>query len=67
MGTLAAPVFVHCRYGCDRSGTIIACYRIRRGWSSELGLQEAEEYSLSTLERRTSEYILGLGKASAGR
>src|ERR1700694_4976491 len=29
------PVFVHCRHGEDRTGTIIACYRISHdGWAA---------------------------------
>ena len=45
------PVFVHCRYGCDRTGTIIACYRIQQDhWSNARALKEAEDYGISPLE-----------------
>jgi uncharacterized protein (TIGR01244 family) len=63
--TLPAPVFVHCRYGCDRTGTIIACYRVRRDrWSNEAALEEARKYGLSTLEQGMIKYIREFGKAS---
>jgi len=63
--TLPAPVFVHCEHGCDRTGTIIACYRIRHDqWSSELALQEARKYGLSWLERAMRAFILDFAKAS---
>lgn len=35
------PVFVHCRYGADRTGTICALYRIAvQGWSKDEAIQE---------------------------
>ena len=64
--TLPAPVFVHCKHGCDRTGTIIACYRIRHGgWPNQAALEEARKYGLSKLERGMIEYIRDFGKASA--
>jgi uncharacterized protein (TIGR01244 family) len=63
--TLPAPVFVHCRYGCDRTGTIIACYRIRQDhWSNEAALEEARKYGLSSLEQGMINYVREFGKAS---
>ena len=57
------PVFVHCQYGCDRTGTIIACYRIRHdGWSNAAALAEARRYGLSWFERGMRSYILDFGK-----
>jgi uncharacterized protein (TIGR01244 family) len=65
METLPAPVFVHCRYGCDRVGTIIACYRIRHDrWSNESALDEARKYGLSILEQGMINYVREYGKAS---
>jgi protein tyrosine/serine phosphatase len=59
----AGPVFVHCRYGCDRTGTIIACYRIKHdGWSNVAALAEARRYGLSWFERGMRSYILDFGK-----
>ena len=63
--TLPAPVFIHCQHGCDRTGTIVACYRIKHhNWSSKSALEEATKYGLSTYERGMREYILEFGKAS---
>lgn len=45
------PVFVHCEHGADRTGTIVACWRIRHnGWSAERALAEAHRYGLSDWE-----------------
>lgn len=35
------PVFVHCQYGADRTGTIVAVYRIAvQGWSKDEAIEE---------------------------
>ena len=35
------PVFVHCRHGADRTGTVCAIYRIVvQGWSREAAIEE---------------------------
>ncbi|MGO8929564.1 MAG: fused DSP-PTPase phosphatase/NAD kinase-like protein [Limisphaerales bacterium] len=63
--TSPSPVFVHCQHGCERTGTIIACYRIRHDqWSSVLALQEAKHYGISMFARGMREYILDFGRAS---
>ena len=63
--TLPSPVFVHCRYGRDRTGTIIACYRIKHDhWSSEPALQEAEHYGISKFELGMRRYIVDFGQGS---
>ena len=47
----SSPVFVHCQYGCDRTGTIIACYRIKKeGWKSSKALNEARIFGMLRLE-----------------
>lgn len=42
MDAAAGPVFVHCRRGADRTGALVALYRIaRHGWSNERAYEEA--------------------------
>lgn len=41
------PVFVHCRRGADRTGTMIACYRIEHdGWTPQAAQREATEHGM---------------------
>ena len=45
------PVLVHCRRGADRTGMIVACYRIRHdGWTAERALAEAEEHGMAWVQ-----------------
>jgi tyrosine-protein phosphatase SIW14 len=53
------PIFIHCRRGKDRTGTVVACYRIQHDhWSNQQALSEAKKYGLSAVERGMSSYIL---------
>ena len=53
-----APVFLHCEHGADRTGTIIACYRIRHdGWTAERALAEAKHYGMSGWEFGMKRYV----------
>jgi protein tyrosine/serine phosphatase len=54
------PVFVHCRRGADRTGTIIACYRISHDhWNNEKALGEAKANGMSWTEIAMKHYVLG--------
>lgn len=52
------PVFVHCMRGADRTGTIIAVYRITRdGWTSERAKAEAKRYGMGFWQVAMKDYI----------
>lgn len=52
------PVFVHCKRGADRTGIIIAIYRIEHnGWTSERAKAEANRYGMGWWERGKKDYI----------
>ena len=53
-----SPVFIHCQHGCDRTGTIIACYRIMHDqWTIDAALREAKLYGMSSLERGMKRFV----------
>jgi tyrosine-protein phosphatase SIW14 len=53
-----APVFIHCRRGSDRTGVIIAIYRMMRDcWTAERALQEAKRYGMGWIQFRKRDYI----------
>jgi tyrosine-protein phosphatase SIW14 len=53
-----APVFVHCRRGSDRTGAVIAVYRIKQdGWTADRAIDEAYRYGMSFIQFRKRDYI----------
>ena len=52
------PAYVHCHYGCDRTGMIIACYRIEHDhWSAEAALREADIFGMASAEIFQRRYV----------
>jgi uncharacterized protein (TIGR01244 family) len=44
LGSVPGPVFIHCKRGTDRTGALVAIYRIaRNGWDTTRALKEANE------------------------
>jgi protein tyrosine phosphatase (PTP) superfamily phosphohydrolase (DUF442 family) len=63
--TFSAPVFIHCQHGRDRTGTVVACYRIQHDrWPNELALREAERYGISRFEYLMRRYVLDFVRVS---
>jgi protein tyrosine/serine phosphatase len=54
----SGPVFVHCKRGADRTGAVIACYRISHdSWSNGQALSEARNDGMSAFQRALKHYV----------
>jgi protein tyrosine/serine phosphatase len=54
----SGTVFVHCRRGADRTGTIVACYRITHdGWTNDKALTEAKSLGMAWYAGAMHHYI----------
>ena len=52
------PVFVHCQRGADRTGAVIACYRIMHDhWENQKALAEAKSDGMSWRQFGLKHYI----------
>ncbi len=57
--TSTGPVFVHCKRGADRTGGVIACYRIEHdGWKNDKALVEARSMGMSWFQKAIQSYVL---------
>lgn len=62
------PVFVHCRRGTDRTGAIVAFYRIaRQGWPSEKAAKEARDVGMRSWYRGLQQQIREFTPQSSAR
>jgi len=60
----AEPVFVHCHRGVDRTGTVIACYRIAHdGWEPRRALNEAKSLGMGWVQVGLKRYIMAFQPA----
>jgi len=56
--TSSGPVFVHCKRGADRTGGVIACYRIEHdGWKNDKALVEARSMGMSWFQKAIQSYV----------
>ena len=61
------PVFVHCKRGADRTGSVIACYRVEHDhWQNDKALAEARSFGMSWMEKGMQHFILGYSPRPAG-
>ncbi len=52
------PVFVHCKRGADRTGGVIACYRVEHDhWKNDRALTEARSMGMSWFQTAIQSYV----------
>jgi len=57
--TTSGPVFVHCKRGADRTGMVVAVYRISHDqWDNKKALSEAKSNGMSIFERAIQHYVM---------
>ena len=52
------PIFVHCKRGADRTGGVIACYRVEHDhWKNDRALAEARSMGMSWFQTAIQSYV----------
>ncbi|MBM4045799.1 MAG: hypothetical protein FJ279_11845 [Planctomycetes bacterium] len=55
------PVFVHCLHGADRTGTMVAIYRVcGQGWKMDKAMEELPRFGFHTVWENLRRYLLAL-------
>src|SRR5689334_16780152 len=54
----SAPVFIHCKRGADRTGVVLACYRMEHdNWDHQQALSEARQLGMSWYQIPLIRYV----------
>lgn len=62
----SGKVFVHCRRGADRTGTMLAVFRIEHDhWSNQQALDEAKTMKMANSERLMQKFVMDYSPAVA--
>jgi protein tyrosine/serine phosphatase len=62
----AGRIFVHCRRGADRTGTVLALYRIQHDhWTNRQALNEAKTMKMAASERSMQKFVLNYSPAAS--
>jgi len=57
------PVFVHCQHGADRTGMMVAAYRVvEQGWSVEDAAKELDRFGFHTIWTDIAKYLKSFSK-----